>query len=87
MARDDAALLANTPETDRDPYEVYDAYQQGFITHAEYTPFQVRRQDTTGYREQLCSTVDIDPGTRTDDDMALAYHEFMVLHFGKPSVR
>jgi hypothetical protein len=66
---------------------VYYAYQQGSITHAEYTPFQVRRQDTTGYREQLCSTVGIDPGTRTDDDLALAYHGFIVLHFGKPSVR
>ena len=87
MTRDDATLLANTPETGRDPYEVYDAYQQGFITHAEYTLFQIRRQDTTGYREQLCSIVGIDLADRTDEDLARAYHEFMVHHFGKPSVR
>ncbi|QIN85342.1 hypothetical protein GBA63_21730 (plasmid) [Rubrobacter tropicus] len=87
MTRHDSALLANTPETDRDPYEVYDVYQQGFITHAEYILFQIRRQDTTGHREQICSIVGIDLGGQTDEDLALAYHGFMVLHFGKPSVR
>ena len=87
MASDDSALLANTPETGRDPHEAYDAYQQGFITHAEYTLFQIRRQDTTGYRELLCSIVGIDLEGRTDEDLALAYHGFMVHHFGKPSVR
>ena len=58
--------------------EVYDAYEQGFITHAEYTLFQFRRQDTTGYRELLCGIVGIDLANRMDEDLALAYHGFMV---------
>lgn len=81
MTRDDSALLANVPDLDSDPYEVYDRHQQGFITYAEYTMFQIRRQDSQGYRDLLCSIVGAEPGSLNDEDLALAYHRFMVHHF------
>ena len=70
-------MLDLTPSPETPLAEVLDCYAQGFISHREFTLYQLRRLDNAYYRTLLSRITGVD-ACSTNEQLAQAYQDFLV---------